>query len=116
MFVQRKYIFGKLNYKEDLHIKKIHKAVKKATFHEIGVNFTVSNEKIEFANVEKTEEIETYEKGKLMVLLSTKGKNARLLEKKYDKYMDYLRNLFHRVPTLIAEIKENESETKYAQS
>jgi len=110
MIVKRQYIFGKLNYKEDLHIDKIHKAVKKATFHEIGVNFTVSNEKVEFANVENKDDADSFKKGKLMVLLSTKGQNTKLIDKKYDKYMNYLRDLFHRVPTLIAEIKENESQ------
>lgn len=107
MIFRREYVFGKLNYNEEKHHDKIIKAVKKASELKIGVSFTITTQAIEFVDVEK--EIK-FDKGKLAFLLSTKteAKNEITLNRKYDKFVKYVRELFRRVPTLTGKLDEQD--------
>jgi len=104
MIVRRKYIFGKLNYKNDLHHEKVLEAVEKANEDNIIVDFRVSDEEIEFIKGKKT-----FDKGKLTVIINKDIKSVDEANDIINDYIIYLRDLFYRKPTLLFEIIENDS-------
>lgn len=113
MIYRREYIFGKLNWNDNRHREKMEKSVKKATKLGIGVSFKVTDRVIEFVDV--NDKIK-FEPGKLSFILSTKvpAKDEITINRKYDKFVKYVREIFHRVPTLTGKIDEQEYQTTFA--